>query len=274
MPSKGVLARVAPIYWTRIENLVSLSNGTIGNRLCSMNETIFEDIAEPVAKEKGNPKWEVDARSQIKGGLKVLRKPLADLVAKDAVEADTRLFITDFMERVLGYDKYSNLTAEYAVNGDWADYGVKIDGKLIAFIEAKRVSLKLSDKHLRQVQTYAVNEGVDWLILTNAKQWQVYHLKAEGLPIQTDLVLDIDLIESSTKELETALFYLHLVSMKKKLIVELWKRVEATSQPKVLKALLSANVVKEIRLTLAKQTGCKVTDNEVLEAVKGLLKDK
>jgi predicted type IV restriction endonuclease len=239
-----------------------------------MNETIFEDIAEPVAKEKGNPKWEVDARSQIKAGLKVLRKPLADLVAKDAVEADTRLFITDFMERVLGYDKYSNLTAEYAVNGDWADYGVKIDGKLIAFIEAKRVSLKLSDKHLRQVQTYAVNEGVDWLILTNAKQWQVYHLKAEGLPIQTDLVLDIDLIESSTKELETALFYLHLVSMKKKLIVELWKRVEATSQPKVLKALLSANVVKEIRLTLAKQTGCKVTDNEVLEAVKGLLKDK
>jgi len=239
-----------------------------------MNETNFEATSQAIAKEKTDPKWEVNARLQIKSGLKALKKPLTDLVTKDAVEADTRLYITDFMERVLGYDKYSNLTAEYAVNGDWADYGVKIDGKLIAFIEAKRVSLKLTDKHLRQVQTYAVNEGVDWLILTNAKQWQVYHLKAEGLPIQTDLVLDIDLIESSPKEIESALFYLHLVSMKKKVILDLWKRVEATSEPKVLKALLSANVVKEIRLTLAKQTGCKVTDGEVLNAVKGLLKDK
>jgi predicted type IV restriction endonuclease len=237
-----------------------------------MTENDFEAVSQVVTKEKTDPKWEVDARLQIKSGLKALKKPLADLIAKDAVEADTRLYITDFMERVLGYDKYTNLTAEYAVSGDWADYGVKIDGNLIAFIEAKRIGQKLSDKHLKQVQTYAVNEGVDWLILTNARQWQVYHLKAEGLPIQTDLVIDIDLIESSTKEIESALFYLHLVAMKKKVIVEVWKRVEATSEPKVLKALLSTSVIKEIRLVLAKQTGCKVTDAEVLDAVKGLLK--
>ena len=236
-----------------------------------MTETNFEGSAKAVAKEKSEPKWEVDARLQIKSGLKALKKPLADLIAKDAVEADTRLYITDFMERVLGYDKYSNLTAEYAVRGDWADYGVKIDGNLIAFIEAKRIGQKLSDKHLKQVQTYAVNEGVDWLILTNAKQWQVYHLKAEGLPIQTDLVIDIDLVESSPKEIESALFYLHLVAMKKKVILDVWKRVEATSEPKVIKALLSSSVVKEVRLTLAKQTGCKVTDAEVLDAMKSLL---
>lgn len=236
-----------------------------------MTESNFEGSAKAVAKEKSDPKWEVDARLQIKSGLKALKKPLADLIAKDAVEADTRLYITDFMERVLGYDKYSNLTAEYAVSGDWADYGVKIDGNLIAFIEAKRIGQKLSDKHLKQVQTYAVNEGVDWLILTNAKQWQVYHLKAEGLPIQTDLVFDIDLIDSQPKEIESALFNLHLVAMKKKVILDVWKRVEATSEPKVIKALLTSSVVKEVRLTLAKQTGCKVTDTEVLDALKSLL---
>ena len=238
-----------------------------------MSETHIEDSHKAAVKEKSVSKWELDARLQIKTGIKALKKPLADLIAKDAVEADTRLYITDFMERVLGYDKYSNLTAEYAVSGDWADYGVKIDGNLIAFIEAKRIGQRLSDKHLKQVQTYAVNEGVDWLILTNAKQWQVYHLKAEGLPIQTDLVIDIDLIESSPKEIEGSLFYLHCVAMKKKVILDLWKRVEATSEPKVKKALLSASVLKEVRLTLAKQTGCKVTDTEVLDAVKALLKD-
>jgi predicted type IV restriction endonuclease len=237
-----------------------------------MSEMNLEALAKPVVKGKSDPKWEVDARLQIKTGIKALKKPLADLIAKDAVEADTRLYITDFMERVLGYDKYSNLTAEYAVSGDWADYGVKIDGNLIAFIEAKRIGQKLSDKHLKQVQTYAVNEGVDWLILTNAKQWQVYHLKAEGLPIQTDLVIDIDLVDTSPKEIESALFYLHFVAMKKRVIVDLWKRVEATSEPKVLKAILSPNVIREIRLSLVKQTGCKVTDAEVVKALEIVLK--
>jgi len=49
--------------------------------------------------------------------------------------------------------------------------------------------------------------------------------------------------------------------------------VEATSGPKVAKAILTAGVIKEIRLSLAKQTGCKVTDAEVLDAVKALIKD-
>lgn len=222
-------------------------------------------------KEKGSPKWEVEARAQIKAGLKALKKPLSDLINRDAVEADTRLFITDFMERVLGYDKYANLTAEYQVKGDWADYGVRIDGNLVAFIEAKRVSQQLSDKHLKQVQSYAVNEGVDWLILTNARHWQVYHLKAEGLPIQTDLVLDIDLIDTLPKEAEKSLFYLHCSSMKKKAILEVWKRLEATSDVKIKGALLSPNVIKEIRLALSKNTGFKVNDDEVIAAIKEII---
>jgi predicted type IV restriction endonuclease len=221
-----------------------------------------------IKKDKSPPKWEVDTRAQIKSGIRSLKKPLQDLIDRDAVEADTRLFITDFMEKVLGYDKYANLTAEYQVKGDWADYGVRIDGNLIAFIEAKRVSQPLSDKHLKQVQSYAVNEGVDWLILTNAKQWQVYHIKAEGLPIQTDLVIDVDLVTGTPREIESLLFHIHHVAMKKKSIIDVWKRGEAMSDPQLRKALLSAQVVNEVRLRLAKQTGVKLDESEVLSALK------
>ena len=35
---------------------------------------------------------------------------------------------------------------------------------------------------------YAVNEGVEWLILTNGSQWQVYRLIA-GLPVTIDMVI-------------------------------------------------------------------------------------
>jgi predicted type IV restriction endonuclease len=45
----------------------------------------------------------------------------------------------------------------------------------------KRVATNLSTRHLRQVETYAVNEGVEYIILTNGSVWQVYHPTRESL---------------------------------------------------------------------------------------------
>jgi Type I restriction enzyme R protein N terminus (HSDR_N) len=120
-------------------------------------------------------------------------KPLADLVARDANEGDTRLLVTDFLCEGLGYDKYEHLTTEYQVKGEFADYGVRIDKQLVAFIEVKRCATKLGAKQLRQVEMYAVNEGVEWMVLTNGQVWQVWHLTA-GLPVVLDLALEVDLL--------------------------------------------------------------------------------
>jgi hypothetical protein len=40
---------------------------------------------------------------------------------------------------------------------------------------------------------YAVNEGVEWIILTNGAVWQVYHITG-GLPVAIDLALEVDLL--------------------------------------------------------------------------------
>jgi hypothetical protein len=80
----------------------------------------------------------------------------------------------DFPYDGLGFDKYADLTTEYQVKGEFADFGVRIDRELVAFIEVKRVATKLSTRHLRQVEMYAVNEGVEWIILTNGSVWRVY----------------------------------------------------------------------------------------------------
>jgi hypothetical protein len=55
----------------------------------------------------------------------------------------------------LGFDKYEDLTTEYQVKGEFADYGIRIDKQLIAFIEVKRCTTALNERHLRQVQMYA-----------------------------------------------------------------------------------------------------------------------
>ena len=119
------------------------------------------------------PKWEQDARSRVRTAIQRFARPLSDLIARDANEGDTRLFVTDFLCEALGFDKYADLTTEFAVRGEFADYGVRVEKQLVAFIEVKRVSTKLTERHLRQVEMYAVNEGVEWMILTNGSHWQV-----------------------------------------------------------------------------------------------------
>jgi hypothetical protein len=144
-------------------------------------------------KPRGAPKWETEARDRLKTAIRRFSKPLGDLVARDANEGDARLLVTDFLCDGLGFDKYADLTTEYQVKGEFADFGVRIDRDLVAFIEVKRVATKLSTRHLRQVEMYAVNEGVEWIILTNGSVWQVYHITG-GLPVAIDLAFEVDLL--------------------------------------------------------------------------------
>jgi hypothetical protein len=73
------------------------------------------------------PKWELEGRERLKAAIRRFTKPLADLANRDANEGDTRLLVTDFLCDGLGFDKYSDLTTEYQVKGEFADYGVRID---------------------------------------------------------------------------------------------------------------------------------------------------
>jgi hypothetical protein len=87
-------------------------------------------------------------------------------VARDASDGDTRLLVTDFVGDAFGYDKSGELTNEYQVKGEFADFGVRLDEQLVAVIEVKRCTTKLSPKHLRQVtSTRSMRGGVDQVTL-------------------------------------------------------------------------------------------------------------
>ena len=166
--------------------------------------------------ERAGPRWETEARDRVRAGIRRFSKPLNDLVARDANEGDTRMVVNRLLTDVLGFDEFQDLTTEYQVRGEFADYGIRIDRDLIAFIEVKRVATKLAAKHLRQAEMYAVNEGVEWIILTNGAEWRAYHLSA-GLPVEIDLALDVNLLsDGSINEKANHLFYLTRESLKRR----------------------------------------------------------
>ncbi len=210
-----------------------------------------------LVKKAPAPKWEQDARDSIRASIRRFTKPLQEIVARDANEGDTRLIVTDFLCEGLGYDKFDDLTTEFAVRGEFADYGVRIEKQLVAFIEVKRAAQKLNVRHLRQVETYAVKEGLEWIMLTNGQVWQAYHVYAKtGQQVATHLALEVDLLgeEPISHKIE-GLFYLHRAALKRGLIDDLWKRRAATSPGALAEVLVTTPVLEAVRKEIRRSSG-------------------
>jgi hypothetical protein len=211
---------------------------------------------------------EQEARARTRAAIRRFGRPLLDLLERDANEEDTRLLVTDFLCAGLGFDKYEDLTTEYQVKGECADYGVRIDRRLVAFIEVKRCTQKLNMRHLRQVQMYAVSEGVEWIILTNGRVWQVYHLTG-GLPLIIDLALEVDVLsDGSLAQKADGLFQLSKEALKRGLLDDLWKAKAATAPTSLSGVLLSEAVVDAVRKELRRQTGYNGDVAEIARALR------
>jgi hypothetical protein len=220
----------------------------------------------PAARQM--PKWEADARDRVRAAVRRFARPLADLIARDANEGDTRLLVTDFLCDGLGYDKYEDLTTEYQVKGEFADYGVRIAKQLVAFIEVKRCTTKLGAKHLRQVEMYAVNEGVEWMILTNGQVWQVWHL-TPGMPVELDMALEVDLLgDGGPTQKADVLFHLSKEAFKRHVIEDLWRVKAATSAKSLGLVITSDAVMDQVRKELRRQTGHNMDTADLCDLIK------
>jgi len=58
------------------------------------------------------------------------------------------------------------------IRGTYCDLAVRIDGALALLIEAKAIGLELKDAFVKQAVDYAANQGVEWVVLTNAIVWR------------------------------------------------------------------------------------------------------
>lgn len=138
-------------------------------------------------------------------GIKRFQPILTNARSRDDGEADTVMIVTDMLDEVFGYDKYSEVTAEYSIRGTYCDLATKIDGTLQALIEVKAIGLDLKESHVKQAVDYAANQGVDWVLLTNGVTWRIYKVHFSK-PIEQELVVEFDfctLNSRTEKDLES-----------------------------------------------------------------------
>lgn len=135
---------------------------------------------------------------RLHAGIKRYQPILESAQTRDVGETDTVTIIKDMLADVFGYDKYAELTSEYAIRGTYCDLAIKLDGKLTTLIEVKAVGTELKDPHVKQAVDYAANQGVDWVLLTTGVRWCVYHVYFTK-PIKHELVVDIDFLKMNPR---------------------------------------------------------------------------
>ena len=136
---------------------------------------------------------------RIGSGLKRFQPILQVARACDINESDTVVLATDFLQHVLGFDKYTEIASGHAIRGAYRDLAITLEGRLALLIEVKAIGLSLKYNHVRQAVYHAANQGCDWVVLTNGIVWQCFYVTSAG-PIAPELVLELNLLELSAKK--------------------------------------------------------------------------
>jgi predicted type IV restriction endonuclease len=132
------------------------------------------------------------ATNRIVSELKRYQPILADAKKRDVSESDTVVIVADMLADVLGYNKYQEITAEFAIRGTYVDLAVKVGPDIRFLVEVKAIGCELKDSHVKQAIDYGANQGVEWAVLTNGVNWRIYQIQFKQ-PIDKTLVFEADL---------------------------------------------------------------------------------
>lgn len=207
---------------------------------------------------------------RIRAGLKRLTPIILQQKARDVSEADTVTLVKDLLSEVMGYDKYTELTSEHAIRGTYCDLAVRVDEKLVQLIEVKSAGTTLDERHVKQAIDYAANQGVEWVLLTNASIWRLYQVTFTK-PIDKRLLLELDLTTLELKRDESVerIFTLTKEGFAKGAHIELRDHQDATNRY-ILAALIAENesVVGVIRRELRRVVDVLVDEEQIVAALR------
>ena len=135
-----------------------------------------------------------EAASQVRTVLQAVKDRLAQPGGAKLNEATTRAHFLNPLLNALGYSGIDDLEFEhYLPDGKtFLDYRLYVDGKARVAVEAKALEVGITDKEASQGVSYASILGDEWTVLTNARQWRLYHTFAQA-PLAGKLVLNLDL---------------------------------------------------------------------------------
>jgi len=211
-------------------------------------------------------------KNRLVDGIKRFKPIIARARDKDVNESDTVAIITDVLSEVFGYDKYSDITSEFAIKKTYCDLALMVNGQPRLLLEAKAAGLNLKEQYIKQAVDYGSNSGIEWVVLTNSVHWMVYRI-IFGKPVSSELVYEFDITPINTKkesELDL-LYYLTKEAMSKAgkaSLDEFHSHKQLINKFVVAQTIMSDPVLDAIRKTIKKiSPDAKGTNEEICRII-------
>jgi hypothetical protein len=208
-------------------------------------------------------------------------RSMVEAIAKvDASEAETRRRIDHIFEMLMGYDRFKHITEEYAIKGagdtTHCDIAIQLgheeESKPEMFVECKKVNINLTQKHIGQAASYAINYGCEWVLLTNSRDWKLYHITF-GQPPQTKLIESWNLLDDDPFVLAKKFEIISYKNVKNKGLDTLWEKRNVLTANNMLKAILSEESIKLYQRRLKKATGVRISPEDIVGQFRHLLNE-
>lgn len=225
-------------------------------------------------------KTKVKPSQEQRKAIRDARKLIQEAFDTDNNEAETRRRVELIFGSVMGYDVLKHLSRERAVQGagevEHVDFAIQLepgpDVQPIVMVELKRVGIELAKKHLKQVTSYAIDAGCEWILLTNGREWKVYHVEFNQPP-KVEMLDAWNLLEDKTDELVGKFEILSYRLIKRGGLSKIWTRVKVLAPSSLLSAIVTDDTFKVIRRNLRKDTGILVGREEVYKGIGRLLNE-
>lgn len=188
---------------------------------------------------------------RISSRLKTFQGIITSARDRDVNESDTVTILVDVLSDLLGYDKYSEITREYSIRGQYCDLALKVEGKVYCLIEAKAIGLPLKEQHVMQAVIYGAREGIEWVVLTNGVTWRIYRISF-GQPINQELVAEFDMLQLSARSDKDAdmLYLISREGIVRSALHAFDAQRKATDKFAIAAVLVSDPILKAIRREL------------------------
>jgi len=208
------------------------------------------------------------------------RRLIEKIMKADGNEAETRRRVERIFETVMGYNVLEHLSRERAIRGagetEHVDFAVQLesgpDAEPIIMVELKRVGVDLALKHLKQVISYAIDSGCEWVLLTNSREWKLYHVEF-GQPPKTKLIEHWNLLTDDVGELAAKFEFVSYKKVKRGSLKKLWEKATVLSPSSLLASLVSQDSVRVLRRVLRKNTGVMIEAEDLIKGIQKLLNE-
>lgn len=210
------------------------------------------------------------AKDRIRKQMNRFKKIIDTGVNTKMKEADTRQIVVRILSDMLGWSEFENLTGEFAIKGGFADFMLTKDGVNLAVIEIKPVSIKLNENHVRQARDYAFNDGIEWVILTNANEWRVY--RTSFAKNAAPELVDVFTVKTTDEVMKLGvkadlLYLLSEEAMRKDELGVFCDRNMALSRDVLVSHLMDKAVLDKLRIAVKRTSGHSVTNHDVAVAL-------